>query len=212
MHDARVGDSRHVPRGRHTALEVPDHFVGVGKLLGEEPAAVVGGEHTGVAPALTGQRPRVLLRDGSYVKDIDDEQVARLGALDGDRPAEHVHRRKRRVQDVLGGIVVVDGSVEPFAAVDAECVTGFDVDLSRNGPVPPIVADYLLLGEPLRGIQWKHYLRHQISLLIGFCTRSGRSTRICRPTTRYSGGSSSSCVSRRYWYCIGRERVSPATA
>jgi len=25
------------------------------------------------------------------------------------------------------------------------------------------VANYLLLGELLRGIEWKHYLRHQIS-------------------------------------------------
>jgi hypothetical protein len=79
--------------------------------------------------------------------------------------------------------------------------------------VPPIVADYLLLGELLRGIQWKHYLRHQISLLIvGAAPVVVAQPGICTPTARYSGGSSSSCVSRRYRYCIGRERVSPATA
>ena len=57
----------------------------------------------------------------------------------------------------------MDGAVEPFAAVNAERVTRFDLDLGRDVRMPPIVADYLLLGELLRGIEWKHYLRHQIS-------------------------------------------------
>jgi hypothetical protein len=57
----------------------------------------------------------------------------------------------------------VDGAVKPLATVDAERVTRLDLDLGWDGPVPPIVADYLLLGELLRGIEWKHYLRHQIS-------------------------------------------------
>jgi hypothetical protein len=57
----------------------------------------------------------------------------------------------------------VDGTVKPFAAVDAERVTRLDLDLGRDGPVPPIVTDYLLFGELLGGIKWKHYLRHQIS-------------------------------------------------
>ena len=86
-----------------------------------------------------------------------------LAPCDGDRPAEHVHGRKRRVQNVIGGVVVVDGAVEPFATVNAERITGFDLDLGRDIRMPAIVANYLLLGELLRGIEWKHYLRHQIS-------------------------------------------------
>jgi len=35
--------------------------------------------------------------------------------------------------------------------------------LGRDIRMPAIVANYLLLGELLRGIEWKHYLRHQIS-------------------------------------------------
>ena len=120
-------------------------------------------EHTGVAPALAGQWPRVLLRDRADIEDVDDEQVAGLGALYGDRPAEHVHGRKWCVQNVIGGVVVVDGAVEPFAAMNAERVTGFDLYLGRDIRMPAIVANYLLLGELLRGIEWKHYLRHQIS-------------------------------------------------
>ena len=82
---------------------------------------------------------------------------------DGDRPAEHVHARKRRVKNVLGGVVVVDGTVEPLATVHAEDIARFDLDLGRDVPMPPVVANDLLLGELLRGIEGKHYFRHCIS-------------------------------------------------
>ena len=143
VHDAGVGDRRHVPRRRDPAAEVPDHLVGVGELLGEEPAAVLGCEHAGVAPALAGQRPRVLLRDRADIEDVDDEQVARFRARDGDRPAEHVHARKRRVENILGGVVVVDGTVEPLATVHAEDIARFDLDLGRDVRMPPVVANDL---------------------------------------------------------------------
>ena len=58
--------------------EVPDHLVGVGELLGQEAAAVLGGEDAGVAPALPGERAGVLLRDRADVEDVDDQQVAGL--------------------------------------------------------------------------------------------------------------------------------------
>jgi hypothetical protein len=163
VHDTDVGDARYVARRCDPALEVPDHFVGVGELLGEEAAAVLGGEYAGVAPALAGERSRILLWDRADIEDVDDEQVAGLGALHGDRPAEHVHRRQRRVENIVGGVVVVDRAVEPFAAVNAERVTRFDLNLGRDIRVPAIVANYLLVGELLRGIEGKHYLRHQVS-------------------------------------------------
>src|SRR5262245_2042826 len=152
-----------MPGRRDPALEVPNHLVGVGEVLGEESAAVLGGEYAGVAPALAGQRSRVLLWDRADIKDVDDEQVAGLGALHGDRPAEYVYRWQRRIENIIGGVVVVDRAVEPFAAMNAERVTRFDLYLGRDIRMPAIVANYLLLGELLCGIEWKHYLRHQIS-------------------------------------------------
>lgn len=80
--------------------EVPDGLVCVGKLLSEEAAAVAGGEDAGVAPALSGEWAGILLRDGTDVQDVDHQQVAGLGALDGERTAEFVDGQQRGVKDV----------------------------------------------------------------------------------------------------------------
>ncbi len=140
--------------------EVPDRLVGVGELIGEEAAAVELGEDAGVAPALAGQRPGILLRDGSDVEDVHDEQVARLGALDGDRAGEHVHRRQRCVEDVVGRIVVDDGTVEPFATVHPERVALLDRHRGRDVRVPPVVAQLLLIGELLGRVEREYDVRH----------------------------------------------------
>ncbi|SLC95754.1 Uncharacterised protein [Mycobacteroides abscessus subsp. massiliense] len=54
MHDPRESDTRDMPRRRRLPREVPNRLVRVGKLLGEETAAVHRREDPGVAPALTG--------------------------------------------------------------------------------------------------------------------------------------------------------------
>ena len=78
------------------AVEVPDRLVGVGEVVGQEAAAVHLGEDAGVAPALTG-RVTDLLRDRAEIEDVDDEQVAGLGALDR-RPARTGHVGEYRLQ------------------------------------------------------------------------------------------------------------------
>src|SRR5215471_6173456 len=108
--------------GRDLTLEVPDGLVGVRELLGQEAATVVAGEDPGVAPALSGQRAGVLLRDGADIQDVHDEQVAGLRAPDGDGTAQLVNGQQRGVADILGRVVVADGPVEPFPAVNPEAV------------------------------------------------------------------------------------------
>src|SRR5690606_9409285 len=102
------GDPGDVAGGRLLSHEVPDGLVGVREVVGEERAAVVLGEDPGVAPALTGQRAGVFLREWADVEDVDDEEVAGLGTLYRERPAEGVHDRERRVPDVVRGVVVLD--------------------------------------------------------------------------------------------------------
>ena len=77
-------DAGDVPRGALLPGEVPDRLVRVGEPVGEEAAAVGFREDPGVAPALA-RRVTDLLRNGAEVEDVDDEQVAGLRALDGDR-------------------------------------------------------------------------------------------------------------------------------
>jgi hypothetical protein len=160
MHDAGERDAGDVPGRGGLPGEVPDHLVRVGELVGEEAAAVLLGEDAGVAPALPGQRAGVLLRDRPDVQDVDDQQVTRFGALHRERAAEHVHRGQRCVPDVVGGVVVVDGAVEPLPAVDPEAVAGTDGHLGRDVRVPPVVAEVPLLGELLAGVEGKDEFGH----------------------------------------------------
>jgi len=160
MVDAHVRALRDVARHGDVADEVPDHLVGVREPVGEEAAAVRLREHAGVAPAHARERPLVLLVARVDLEDVDDEQVAGLGALDAERPAEDVHARERRVADIVGGVVVLDGAVEPLTTIRAEHVARLHADGRRNIRVPPVVTDVLLIGELLRVVEREQILRH----------------------------------------------------
>src|SRR5690606_38856195 len=97
------------------------------------------GEDAGVAPPLAGDLSR-LLRDGADVEDVDDEQVAGLGALDRDGSAQHVAGREVDVAHVVGRVVVADLPVRPLPALDAELRAGTDGGGRRDVGVPPVVA------------------------------------------------------------------------
>lgn len=152
-------------RGGNVAIEVPDHLVGIGEPLGEEAAAVLRGEHTRVAPAHSGERTLVLLIARVDLKDVDDQQVARLGPLDVEGPREDVHAGKRGIPNVIGGVIVVDGAVEPLADIRAEYCAGLDRYGRRDVRVPPVVPDDLLVGELLGVIHQEEILRHRNTFL-----------------------------------------------
>src|SRR6516162_5234363 len=78
--DAHVRDFRNMTRGGDVAPEVPDHLVRIGEPLREEAAAVLRGEHAGIAPTHAREGAFVLLIAGVDLEDVDDQQVARLGA------------------------------------------------------------------------------------------------------------------------------------
>jgi hypothetical protein len=82
MVDAHVRAFGDVARGGDVAREVPDHLVGIRETLREKAAAVRLGENAGIAPTHTGERALVLLIASIDLEDVDDQQVARLGALD----------------------------------------------------------------------------------------------------------------------------------
>ena len=150
MHDSGVLHVRHMATRRTLPGEVPDRLIRVGKLLGEKPSAVEFGEDTRVAPALACERTRILLGNGPDVEDIDDQQVAGLRAFDGEWSRESVHVVQWGVEDVVGGIVVVDRAVEPLTAMCAEGVSRLHRDRRRNIGMPTVVSDDLLRGERLR--------------------------------------------------------------
>src|SRR5690625_87682 len=149
-----------MPRGRGVAVEIPYRLIGVGKLVYEERSAIGFSEDPILAPALTGQRPRVLLRQRAHIEDIDDEQIAGFGSGDRHRARKRVDLRDGRVSAVLGRVVVFNEAVKPLAAMHPECVSGLHVHGRGNIGMIAIMSEYLLVGERFRRVQWKYYFGH----------------------------------------------------
>ena len=160
MGDAGDLHAGEVPGGAGLAGEVQDRLVGVGEVLGEEPAAVGLGEDAGVAPALAGCVAD-LLRDRAEIEDVDDEQVAGFGALDGDRPGEHVGAGEVDVANVVGGVVVADLAVGPFAALDADRGAGPHGGGGWDVGVPAVVAGYALIAHGPGLVDGEHDVGHE---------------------------------------------------
>lgn len=72
-----------------------------------------GGETHAVAPVKdAGEAPRPVL-ERLDVHDLDEEQVARLGALDLEGPGEVVDAGEVHVLDVVGAVIVLDLAARP---------------------------------------------------------------------------------------------------
>src|SRR5699024_9720658 len=80
--------------------------------------------------------------------------------LDAERAGEGVDGVQGRGGDVLGGVVVLDVTIEPFAAVHPEHVAGVHADGRRDLRVPAVVTEDLLLAEGFRRVAGEHVLGH----------------------------------------------------
>lgn len=100
-------------------------------MVGEKAAAVLLGEEAVEAPQAFLER--------ADVEQVDDQQIARLGALDADRTGQEVHDRQVDVAHVVGGVVVLDEAAGPVIGLDDEVVAGIDPGNDRDVGVPAVV-------------------------------------------------------------------------
>ncbi len=114
-------------------------------------------------------------------------------------PLQHVHVLQRGVADVLGGVVVVDRTVEPLPAVHPEGVARPDGDRGRHVGVPAVVPHVQLVGERLGRVEREDEFGHG-GLLRWGGTRAG--TGSGRVGGRVGGG-------RRWGRRWRRRRVGP---
>ena len=133
--DADVG---HMPRLGEHARDIPDRLLRLREVIGEKTAAVLLGEEAVEAPQALGQRP--------HIKKVDHQQIARLSALDTDRPGEKMHNGQIDVADIVGGFVVLDETAGPVIGLDHEILAGFDPGHDRDVRVPAVVDHVVLVG------------------------------------------------------------------
>lgn len=96
-------------RGERPTFEVPNGLGGLCVKVAREQAAAVGlFKDAGEAPGLLGER--------LHLEDVDDERVAWLGTLDGDRAGEVVDLGQVHVAHVVCVVRVLDLPACPLCA------------------------------------------------------------------------------------------------
>jgi len=159
MSNARVADAGQMTGGGLLSVEVPDRFVGIWEVVGQETAAIHLGEDSRVPPALS-RCWSGLLRHRAEIEDVDDEEIPRLGALHPDGTAKDVASVEADISYVVCRVIVAYLTVRPFAALHPELVAGFDFRRDRDVRVPPIVARNILFKHRFRLVNMKCNLRH----------------------------------------------------
>lgn len=111
MGNAGELDARDVARGGIDALEVPDGLARFTVEIGGKETAAIGlVKDAGEAPGA--------VRKGLHVENINDEDIAWLGAFDFKGPAEIVDPRQVDVVNVVGVVGVFDLAAGPFVCLD----------------------------------------------------------------------------------------------
>jgi hypothetical protein len=106
------------------------------EVLGEQAQPHLAGHEAGVPPALVLE-----------AEQFDLEDVARFGALDGDRTGERVDRVEAHVPELLGGRVGAGLPVDGVAALEADDLAGFDCDRRFDAVVPDVVDVLVVVGQ-----------------------------------------------------------------
>ena len=158
MNEAGETDSRNVTGMRVEAGNVPDRLLRQREMVGEKAAAVLLGEEAVEAPEA--------LRQGTDVENIDNEEIAGLGAVDADRAGQKVHDREIDVAHIVGEFVVLDETSGPIVGLHHEVFARLDPLDDRNVRMPPIVDHFIFIGR-FRKINLHDRLGH-------FCSSSQR--------------------------------------
>ena len=114
-------------------------------MIGQEAAAVLLREEAVEAPET--------LRQRADIEQIDDQQIAGLGAFHPDRAGQEVHDREIDIAHVVRGFVVLDEAAGPVVGLDHEFVPRLDPGNDGNVGMPSIV-DHVVLVRRLRQIDF----------------------------------------------------------
>jgi hypothetical protein len=117
---------------------IPDRFLRQREVVGEKAAAILFGKESVEAPRA--------LRENADVENIDDQKVARLGAMHTDRSGEKVNDAEIDIADIIGGIVVLDEAAGPVIGLHHEIFAGLHPLDDRDIRMPAVVNELVLVG------------------------------------------------------------------
>ncbi len=114
-------------RRRINSLQIPDGFRRFGVMIGEETAPVI-------AIKDTRETPFVALQ-GTNIQEINDQDVARLSAIDMDRATEDVNNLKIDITNIARVVIIFNLTVCPvFTLNPSSAAASFlNQQWGRNG-------------------------------------------------------------------------------
>jgi hypothetical protein len=154
MNESGEADTRDVAGVRIESGNIPDRFLRQREVIGQAAAILFGKE--------TVEAPRAL-REDADVENVDDQEIAGLGAMDADRPGQKVHDGKIDVADIVGGFIVLDESAGPIVGLHDEVFARLDPLDDRNVRMPPVMDQLVFVGRFLK-VNLHDRLGHDSSL------------------------------------------------
>ncbi len=136
-------------------MEVPDRFLRLREMIGQEPAAVLLREEAVEAPGI--------VRECADIEEIHDQKIARFRTLDTNRAAEEMHDAQVDVAHVGSRVVVLDEAAGPVIAFDDEVLTRLDRGHHWNVRMPAVV-DHVVFVSRLRQVNLDEGFRHDVLL------------------------------------------------
>src|SRR6185312_1660208 len=163
---------RDVAGARIDAVEIPARLARLREMIDQEAAAILAREDAGEAPGGS--------RQISQIEEIDDEQVAGLGAFDAEGSGEIMHFGEIDIAHIVGAVVILDLAAGPVEAFDAELVARLEHLDHGNVGMPAIMRLHFgdfwrprqidFESRPGHGslsLSWSHLLRGADATLLG---------------------------------------------
>src|SRR5471032_2954856 len=113
------------------SVKIPDTFLRIREMLGQETAAILLRKKAVETP--------LAFHLGAYIEQVDHQQIARFSAVNTDRAGEKVDDRQVDIADVVSGVVVLDETAGPVVRFQNEVVAGFDPERHWNIRMPAAV-------------------------------------------------------------------------
>ncbi|MNX47435.1 hypothetical protein D3C86_779880 [compost metagenome] len=154
MNQPREIHARNMARRREHAVEIPNGFLRMREVFGQEAAPIVAAEKAIEPPQAVGL--------GADIQQVNHQQIAGLRAFHAHRAGKKMHGGQVYVAHIVGAVVVLDRAARPVIGFQYEIVAGLDPHGHRNIRMPAVV-DVLVFVRGLVQIDLDEGCGHSLS-------------------------------------------------